>query len=379
MGEFFHQKMIMDFDGAEFCYLSHIVPGQVHQHIVFCQFLGIRLHIPFQGFVLLSRLPSPPGAGDGHGGDFPVLDLDQSFWRRTGDFHLVVLQQHHVLGRIGGPEDPVHVEQILIVGSGEPLGIHRLENISLPDMFLDFFHISCIGLFILVAGDGSQLGRSEFRRNHWLPDQGFHGIQVLQGLGVIPIQVVGLDVYDQVHFLEHPVEGNHLVEEHQVEIWKVRSFSRIEMEAGFTILEEIIGEISHEPAGKRRQPGDLGNPIGLQDGPESFQGLFGVHRDLAAGKFHLGTLVLGPEPGNGVESDERIPAGLVILFQAFQQEVPAAFLPHQAHQPDGGSRICQDFPDHWHRRISLGQGFDFFQTLLFHFCSSSLIKEKYPG
>ena len=102
----------------------------------------------------------------------------------------------------------------------------------------------------------------------------------------------------------------------------------------------------------------------LQDGPKGFQGLFGIHRDPAAGKFHLGVPVLGPDPGNGIEPDEGIPAGLIVLFQAFQQEVPAAFFPYQAHQTDGGGRIRQDFPDHRHRRISLGQGFDFFQKFM---------------
>ena len=151
------------------------------------------------------------------------------------------------------------------------------------------------------------------------------------------------------------------------------------METGLTVLEEIVGEVSHEPAGKRRQARNCRHPVGLQDGPKGFQGLFGIHRDPAAGKFHLGVPVLGPDPGNGIEPDEGIPAGLIVLFQAFQQEVPAAFFPYQAHQTDGGGRIRQDFPDHRHRRISLGQGFDFFQTLLFHLCSSLLTKEKVSG
>lgn len=220
------------------------------------------------------------------------------------------------------------------------------------------------------------MSRGEGRRRHRLPDQGFHGIQVLLGLGVVPFQVIGLDVHDQVHFLEHPVEGNHLVEEHQVEIREGRGLGRVEMEAGFTVLKKVVGEIPYEPAGKRRQPGDFGDLVGLQDGPEGLQGPVGIYRDPAAGKFHLGVPVLGPEPDNRVEADEGIPASLVVLFQAFQQEIPAAFLPHQAHQADGSGGIRQDFPDHRHRRISLGQGFAFFQTLLFHDCSSLLIKEK---
>ena len=60
--EFLDQQVIMDFHGTEFRHLAHIVPGQIHQHIVFRQFLGIRLQVFFQGPVFLFRAPSPAGA-----------------------------------------------------------------------------------------------------------------------------------------------------------------------------------------------------------------------------------------------------------------------------------------------------------------------------
>ena len=195
MGELLHQQVIRHLDRTEFRRFAHIIPGQVHQHIVLAELFGILKQVLLQGLVLSLRTAPFPGPGNGHGGNGPALDLNQGFRRRTRQFHFPGAEQHHVLGRIGGPENPVHRKQILVVVCGKPLGVYRLENIAAADMFLDGFHIAPVGFLALVAGNGSQHRFLKLGRYHRLPGQGFQLVQFCLCFLVIICQVVSFNGY----------------------------------------------------------------------------------------------------------------------------------------------------------------------------------------
>ena len=79
MGETFDMAEILDLNGAETADPSDIVAGQVDQHRMFGQFLGIGQQIGSQGIILVGCCTAAAGAGDRAGFDRPAGQAGPAF------------------------------------------------------------------------------------------------------------------------------------------------------------------------------------------------------------------------------------------------------------------------------------------------------------
>ena len=125
---------------------SQVVAAQIHQHVVFGDFLGVDEKIRFQSFVFFLGLSSGTGSGKGKGMEHAIFQFYQRLRGRAGDFHVGSGKIEHVRGRVHGPQDPVGIEQASLKRRAEPVGQHNLENVSLIDVLLCFFHHSAISV-----------------------------------------------------------------------------------------------------------------------------------------------------------------------------------------------------------------------------------------
>ena len=127
-----------------------------------------------------------------------------------------------------------------------------------------------------------------------MDDQLRHLLQLLRCPAVFLLKVFQPYVHDQHDFASVIVEGNHLVEEHQVHILEALRILCVQLQGGLGILQIIVGEISHQPTGKGGHPMKYGTSILLQNLPDVLSGITGgkasvthLHLAVGTGDFQL--------------------------------------------------------------------------------------------
>ena len=151
---------LVDRLGAELDHPPHVVAGQVDQHDVLGQLLGVLDQLAGQQAVLLLGGAPRPGAGDGPGGHHAVAQADHGLGRRPDHGHLVEAQEVEVRARVEEAQGAVDVEGVGPELEVEALGQHDLEDVPGHDVLLGRRHGVHVGLRVHGAGP---LGRRRSR------------------------------------------------------------------------------------------------------------------------------------------------------------------------------------------------------------------------
>ncbi len=131
---------LVDRLGAEAHHPPDVVAGQVDQHDVLGDLLGVLDQLAGQPAVLLGRAAPPAGAGDGPGHHLAVAQLDHGLGRRPDHGDVGVAQEVHVRAGVDLAQDPVHVEGVGVQVEVEALGQHDLEDVAGQDVLLGHLH-----------------------------------------------------------------------------------------------------------------------------------------------------------------------------------------------------------------------------------------------
>ena len=99
-----------------------VVAGQIHQHDVLGQFLGVLDELGLETLVLGGVGAAPTGPGNGTRRDHAVAQLHHWLGRRPHDRALVAAQEVQVRAGIDQAEDTVEVEGIGLEIEVEALG-----------------------------------------------------------------------------------------------------------------------------------------------------------------------------------------------------------------------------------------------------------------
>ena len=143
-------------------------------------------------------------------------------------------------------------------------------------MVLCLFHHFAVFLFLKKRLEiGEAVSGLRFCRLS-VPDQVSHLLQLEQSVIVFRIQVIQTDVNNQNDLLAVVVKGNHLVEQHQVNILESLGVHGVQMKRGFCIFQIIIGEITNQPAGERGKVVKAGTLVLLQDLTDKVSRIFGI-------------------------------------------------------------------------------------------------------
>ena len=70
---------------------------------------------------------------------------------------------------------------------------------------------------------------------------------------IVGLQILQVHIGDQDQLLAEIVKGDHLVEEHQVAVLKLLGIPGVQTERRLGVLQIVVGEVAHEPAGERRE------------------------------------------------------------------------------------------------------------------------------
>ena len=337
-----HGAELLHLHRAEFADLPQVVAAQVHQHIVLRQLLFVGEKVRLQGFVLRIRPPSGPGARQGEGVENAVLQLHQGLRRGPRHLHVGTGEVEHIRGGVQGPQDAVGVQQAPLEGGGEPVGQDDLEDVPLPDVVLALFHHGTVGGLVEEGGD--------------LPQQPSAGLvllfavlqQVRQVLQVPDRPVVARLGLGQVHvdhqddLLPEVVEGDDLVEEHQVYVLEPLGVHGFPFCRGLPVGQVVVGEIPHQATGEGGQVVKPGTFIVRQDLPQVGRGVVGAEGQAP----HLHLPVQAGDLQLGVEAQEGVPPPLLPAVYGFQDVAVGGYVFQLFQGLDGGAQVGEQLAAH---------------------------------
>jgi hypothetical protein len=185
---------------------AQVVAGQVHQHGVLGQFLGIGLELGRQALVLERRGAAPAGAGDGHRAHPGAFDPHQHL--RRGAHQLAPAQGHEeVVGRrVQPPEPPVDRERVALQAPLERLRDDDLVGVAGQDRLLDLGQVAAEGSPVGPAGQ-LEAGFGAARRHRPLQP----GAQRLQPAPAIRLGLAGgrevVEVAQLLQVVQHQAGG----------------------------------------------------------------------------------------------------------------------------------------------------------------------------
>ena len=130
-----HHRLI-ELLGAEANHSAHIVAGEVDEHHVLGDLLGVLAQFGAEASILLVGAAAPTSAGDGTRDDATVDQLDHRLGRGAGEAERLGADEVHVRAGIDLTEHPVEIERIGIEVEGEPLREHDLEDVAGEDVLL---------------------------------------------------------------------------------------------------------------------------------------------------------------------------------------------------------------------------------------------------
>jgi hypothetical protein len=144
-----------------------------------------------------------------------------------------------------------------------------------------------------------------------------------QGAPVIFLYRSGTDIDDEEDLLFVIIKGNELVKKHKIHVLKTFLVKGIQIEAGFAVLDVVVGKVTHQTAGKGRQPRQRGASVVIENlldvgtGIPCFETQGSTVPDL---DYSVGTGNFQP----GVVTDEGIASPAPRIFKAFKDKTLAA-------------------------------------------------------
>ena len=357
-------EQLVDVLGAEVHHPADVVAGQVDQHDVLGDLLGVLLQLAGHAPVVLLAAAPAPRAGDGPGDDPAVDHPHHRLGRRADHRDRRVAHEVHVRRRVDLAQGAVEVER---VGAEVEVEAHRqddLEDVAVQDVLL--------GHGDRVRPSPRRGGPPDVGRRllavGWLDDglldrAGAVGGQLVEAtervvVGVVedgPGGVVGHDdVVDQGDPLPEVVVGGQLADhrEHGVGVAGVVAGDVGQV---LHLAHDVVAEVADDAAVEGRQVGQRRRAVVRQQGLDG--GQHAAIEGNAGGKpaVHLEATVPGDDRGRRPSADERPPAPPVAVLDRLQQEA-GPVLPYRAGE--GGHRrgqVGQDLPPHRHDPVGAGQ------------------------
>ena len=246
------------------------------------------------------------------------------------------------------------------------------------DGVLCLFHHCAVGIFVKQGLCFAQQPARRFLLRGAGLQQLCQLVQPQDGFVVVRFQCVRLQrhIYDQHDLLPQVVEGNDLVEQHQVHVLEVLGVLRFGAGFGFAVAEVIVGEISHKTPGEGRQIGEARALVLRQNFPQRLRGvlrckgeLSGLHPAILTGDLHL-----------RVKAQEGIAAPLFAGLGAFQQVAVSGDVLQNFQRFNGRADVCQNLAADRQHIIPACQcnGFYFVQCGPYLHGFSLPVKQKLP-
>ncbi|KOF54095.1 hypothetical protein AD428_09230 [Achromobacter sp. DMS1] len=255
---------VADFHRAYPRHAAHVVAGQVDQHDVLGDFLGIGPQLRGQGGVFLGRAAALARAGQGTDGDlgFFLAVLHHALLAhqdlRRGAHHLEVAEvpEVHVGGGVEGPQGAVEGEGRVAEGLGDDLADLHLHEVAGGDVFLGPAHGGEVVLFLEVAPLLGLHAGVAVGNVHGAAQAGAQVVQALLGAAVgLGLGRVG--VHHEVDAAGQVVDDDQLVHVHQHQVGRAAFHAggkRLDgrAEAGLDVAHGVVAEVARQAAAEAR-------------------------------------------------------------------------------------------------------------------------------
>ena len=158
-------------------------------------------------------------------------------------------------------------------------------------------------------------------------------------LVVADLDIVELHVDDQNDLLPHIVEGDHLVEQHQVNILERLAVLDLTSHARFAVAEIIVGKVADKAAGEGRKMHKPRALVGRQDLAQIGGGIVGselyvacLHHAADTGDLHL-----------RIEAEEGVASPAVVCLCGLEHITVGGYRFEDAHRFDRGGKVREQF------------------------------------
>ena len=356
--------------GAEAHDASHVVAGQVDQHDVLGQLLGVLGQLPLEEPVVVLVLPTGPRTGDGPGDDDAVAQPHHRLGRRTDDGDLGEAQEVHVGARIEQAQGAVDVVGVGTEREVEALREHDLKDVPGPDVLLGHLDRRLVGR---RADRPRRLGLLQFRRRCGHQRR---RSRALSGPGAVRRQFeepgagglvgrrdrLGVDhatgrvghhhVVHQHDPLAPVVEGAELADDDERRVG-VAEVVRRRLGEALDLAHHVVAEIPDQPPVQRRQPGERRRLEARH------QGLHGGQDAVVRARHTEAPRRLHARPprrqrGEGAAPHEGVAAPPLAALDRLEEE--AVPLPHDVGEAgDRRQRVGHHLAPDRHDRVLLGQ------------------------
>ena len=161
-------------------------------------------------------------------------------------------------------------------------------------------------------------------------------------LVVADLYVIKRHIDDEDDLLFQMIEGDHLVEQHQINVLEVLCILRVTFHAWFAVSEIIIGKIADQSAREGRQIIKTRTLVFAEDLPQICRRIIGfdlevseLHFPFYAGDLHL-----------WLKAEKGIPAPCFVRLSRFQHIAMCRNIFQDPHGFDGCGEIRQDLRAH---------------------------------
>jgi len=329
----FHEHQVLDLNGAEVRDAAEVVTAEIDEHDVLGDLFGVGAQIGFEraigGLILMSRARS---------GYRPVLDIaafDADKELRggandvAGDAPVAVAvveretEEVHIGGGVHDAQGAVDFEGVDGGCAIEALRKNALEDVAGGDVVLDLVHGA---EEVRTGGARDQIERSggaPRAGGKWAREESLESIETSAGLVVKGIGgsagiagEIGRD--DEVDLLLDVVEGEHLVEEHQVCVWHVEIIGG-ERGKPLDLSDDVIRKEADGSGGKGRQTGQASGRMRGELALELGKDIAFEVTCVGGGRVREG-LPARRESLVGLDADEGVAANALAAFDRFEQE-----------------------------------------------------------
>lgn len=185
---------------------------------------------------------------------------------------------------------------------------------------------------------------------------------------------------DEDDFLPVVVEGDHLVEQHQVHIPELLLVRRVQPQGRLGIPDVLISEIAHQAAGEGRQKRQAGAFVSGKNPPDGVAGCPRLLRRLPAAAHPDPSVLAGQLQDRGV-AQEGVAAPSLVPLRAFEHIAVAADGFQPAQHADRGMPVGVQLPaDGDHPVIAGGgQSLGLPQSGTNHACFILSVSGRFPG
>lgn len=315
VAELEHLMERLHLNGAELRYTTQIVSSQINQHVVLGQLLFIAKKTRLELRVFFRRFPSRASACQREGVEHAAFQLDQGLGACACKLDIVAGEIEHVRTRVTCAQISIGVEQAAAVVGIEAVGQNHLEDVAFPDVLLSLGNDIRV---LVVREEPSELARAtavRFVDGSAAQDEIHHPAKLGLGGIVFVLEVIDGHLLDEHDLLAIVVEGDHLIEEHKVDVVEALIVFRVEVKRRLRVFQVVIGKVSDKPSSERRQ-GRIAIRLVRREGAPKVEGrvaptkldAVGVHHAIARRDLH-----------DRIVAKERVTPPLLGGFRRFKQ------------------------------------------------------------